>query len=150
MPVEINFKKYPRVGDVIRSSPTSKTEVKIPSFAFGKKGKNGIIWLIHSKNNANDQTRTEAEFVVESAGSSGGGTYLEQGGGISEVPTYWVVHARRLENGKYNPEGELIGFEMGRYYHNDGDDNFIEGVIPPEDVTILRKMQRIVTFVETP
>lgn len=79
---------------------------------------------------AYDLSRADAEFVVEFSGMLRGGIgdrdcFLN--------PDYWYIRARRLDvKGTYNPEGEVICFDMT------GRSNC---VIEPEDVKIVGKKE---------
>lgn len=79
---------------------------------------------------AHDPSRGLAEFVVERAELEGGST----GGGMSghdDYPDEWHVTARRLNNGAYDPNGELIDFEVNN------------SRIPNSHIQVVRKMKRV-------
>lgn len=69
---------------------------------------------------ATDSARGDAEFVVTSAGMSGGGT----GHGPHDVyPDGWGVRAKRLRpDGSYDPDGEQVFFYQSGCFTNVLDD----------------------------
>lgn len=84
---------------------------------------------------AYDPSRAEAKFVIEAAKMQGGGT----GHGPGDVfPDGWNVKARRLNNeGKYDPNGEVIEFYMSGSFTNK---------IDPKDVQVVGKMRMQIQF----
>lgn len=79
---------------------------------------------------ANDESRMDAEFVVECALMDGG----DKGLGMTQAevtPDGWHIKARRRsDDGSNNPEGEVVDFYLSGYFKNQLD---------PDDVSIIGK-----------
>lgn len=80
-----------------------------------------------------DPERAKAHYVVEEAAPEPNGPNWR-----GDFRNVWRVVARRLSNGVYDPDGELIVFDM--MYEQTGG---FAGLIHPSKLRIVRKMKKI-------
>lgn len=101
-------------------------------FAYGKKDRRGLITVGYPSKDfpfvtqelrlgkmgntrrfdAHDESRTKAEYVVERAAPHEEDDNIKPDVAVK----IWRVTARRLDQGRYNPYGEVIQFYQGARY----------------------------------
>ncbi len=132
---------YFQLGDVVMSKRLSfglRSEQKVLHQFIQVVNIDGIFG-----ERSHDPTRKKAEFVIEEIEVESRGGSMDD---PDSKPPIVHVYARRLKQGRYDPQGEMVGFSVT-------DDRKPEGVhkdtiLLREEVTIVREMRRIITFVD--